>query len=165
MKMKIGGIEFEYDIDGPEDAPAIMLHHSLGTSLEMWDEINIALAQHYRILRYDARGHGHSEAPAGPYQFPKLAGDAIGLMDGLGIGDAYHVGLSMGGMVSQYIGMGAADRARGLILVSTACEMGPEAKKIWDERMAEVRANGMAPQVEGTIKRWHIFSNCNFKFI
>jgi 3-oxoadipate enol-lactonase len=131
-----------------------MLHHSLGTSMAMWDDINIALAQHYRVLRYDARGHGASDAPAGPYDFGSLAGDAAGLMQGLGIARAYHVGLSMGGMAAQYLGFGAPDRVRGLVLVSTACQMPPEARSTWEERMAQVRAGGMDPQVESTLKRW-----------
>ena len=94
MKIQVQDIAIEYEIDGPEDGPVIILHHSLGTSHLMWDELAIALAQMNRVLRFDARGHGHSDAPAGPYNFQQLARDVVGLMNALNIPKAIHVGLS-----------------------------------------------------------------------
>ena len=154
MKIQVGDVAIEYEIDGPEDAPVLMLHHSLATSHLMWDDINIALAQYYRVLRYDARGHGLSDGPEGPYSFQKLAGDAIGLMNALSIDKAIHVGISMGGMVSQYMAIAAPERVAGLVLVSTTSNMPEQAGPIWDERIASVKANGLEPQVEDTIRRW-----------
>jgi 3-oxoadipate enol-lactonase len=154
MKVKVGDINIEYDLDGPEDAPVVMLHHSLATSLELWDDINIALAQNYRVLRFDARGHGHSDATPAPYSFPQLVEDATGLMDALGIAAAHHVGLSMGGMVCQCLGFLAPERVESLILVSTAATQSDEVRKVWDLRLADVRANGVAPQLDATLKRW-----------
>lgn len=154
MKIKVGDIAIEYDLDGPEDAPVVVLHHSLATSHEMWDDIGIALAQHYRVLSFDARGHGASDAPGGAYDFPQLARDVTGLMDALDIDAAHHVGLSMGGMVCQCLGFMAPERVESLILVSTASTQAPEVRTIWDERLAAVRANGLEPQVEPTLKRW-----------
>jgi len=154
MKIQVGELDIEYEIDGEEGAPVLMLHHSLATSLEMWDDLSLALVQMHRVLRFDARGHGKTQGPAGDYSFQQLAGDAVGLMNVLGIQKATHVGLSMGGMVSQYLGIAAADRVEGLVLVSTTSQMPPEAAPIWDERIAQVRAQGMAPLVEPTIDRW-----------
>ena len=154
MKIQVQDIAIEYEIDGPEDGPVIILHHSLATAHQMWDEMAIALAQMNRVLRFDARGHGLSDAPAGPYNWQQLASDTVGLMNALNIPKATHVGLSMGGMVSQYLGIAAPERVEGLVLVSTTSQMAPNAAPIWDQRIADVTANGMAPQVEDTIKRW-----------
>jgi 3-oxoadipate enol-lactonase len=154
MKIQVGDIAIEYEIDGPEDGPVLMLHHSLATSHMMWEEFVIALVQYCRVLRYDARGHGLSEAPAGPYNFAQLADDAVGLMNALGIDKAIHVGISMGGMVSQVLGINDPDKVAGLVLVSTTSNMPPQAAPIWNQRIADVTDNGMAPQVDETIKRW-----------
>ncbi len=154
MKRQVGDIGIEYEIDGPEDGPVLMLHHSLSTSHEMWDELNIALAQIYRVLRYDARGHGKTDAPEGPYSFPQLAEDAAGLMAMLGIDSAHHVGISMGGMIAQYMGIALPERVVSLTLVATTSAMPAEFSAIWNERIATVQAHGMAPMVEDTIKRW-----------
>ncbi len=154
MKIQVRDIAIHYELDGPEDAPVLMLHHSLATSHQMWEDLAIALTQVHRVLRFDARGHGLSDAPEGPYGFELLAGDATGLMDALGIEKAHHVGISMGGMVSQFLGIHAPDRVHSLTLVSTTSNMPSEAGPIWDERINDVGAHGVAPQVEATIKRW-----------
>jgi 3-oxoadipate enol-lactonase len=154
MKIQVRDIAIEYDLDGPEEAPVLMLHHSLATSGMIWEELNIALAQYYRVLRFDARGHGLSDAPVGPYSFEQLVGDATGLMEALNIEKAYHVGLSMGGMVSQCLGFMAPERVAGLILVSTTSDLPEEARSAWDKRLASVRSAGIEPLVEATIKRW-----------
>ena len=154
MKIQVADIAIEYELDGPEDGIVLMLHHSLATRHTMWEEMTIALAQHNRILRFDARGHGESDAPPGPYHFQQLAEDAVGLMNALGIEKAVHVGLSMGGMVSQYMGIAVPQRVQGLVLVSTTSNMPKEARPVWDQRISDVSAKGMAPQVEETLQRW-----------
>ncbi len=154
MKIQVRDITINYQLDGPADAPVLMLHHSLATSHQMWEDLATVFAQRYRVLRFDARGHGASEGAGGAYDFPLLAGDVTGLMDALGIDKAHHVGLSMGGMVSQYLGIHAPDRVKSLTLVSTTSQMAREAGPLWDERIKQVKANGMGPQVEATIKRW-----------
>ncbi len=154
MKISVGDISMEYEIEGPDDGPVLMLHHSLSTSSLMWEELDIAFAQHYRVLRYDARGHGASDAPQGPYSLAQLADDARGLMAALGLEKAHHVGISMGGMIAQYLGIAAADRVQSLVLVSTTSRMPPQAAEIWNERIAMVCEKGMASMVEDTIGRW-----------
>src|SRR3954462_12730789 len=90
-----------YQIDGPENAPALLLSNSLGCTLDMWDAQVRALSGRFRVVRYDVRGHGRSAAPPGPYTIEALAGDAVALLDGLGITRAHFCGLSMGGMVGM----------------------------------------------------------------
>ena len=99
-----------YELAGPADAPVVMLSNSLGTRLEMWDPQMQALTERYRVLRYDSRGHGRSEAPDGPYTIDMLADDALGLLDALDIERVHFCGLSKGGMVGQVLG---ADTAIG----------------------------------------------------
>ena len=154
MRIQVRDIAVEYHLEGPEDGSVIMLHHSLATSHAIWDDLTIALAQDNRVLSFDARGHGQTDAPDGPYSFEQLAGDATGLMDALGVKKAHHVGLSMGGMVSQYLGFSASERVSSLTLVSTVGSLPDAARAGWDERLAAVAQDGMAPQVEPTLKRW-----------
>src|SRR6059058_2372378 len=105
MKTKVNGIDINYQVDGPEnaasdapsDAPWLIFSNSLATNLHMWDEQARELGKTYRVLRYDQRGHGATDAPAGRYTFEQLIADAVGLMDALSIKKAHFAGLSMGG--------------------------------------------------------------------
>jgi len=119
------GIEIHYELSGPADAPVVLLSNSLGTRLEMWDPQLAALAQRYRVLRYDSRGHGRSSAPAGPYRLETLVDDALGLLDGLGIERAHFCGLSKGGMVGQLLGASHPERLRSLTATYSRLAEGP----------------------------------------
>jgi 3-oxoadipate enol-lactonase len=130
----------------------VLLSNSLGTRLEMWDAQLPALAQRYRVLRYDGRGHGRSTAPPGPYSLEMLADDAIGLLDGLGIQRVHFCGVSMGGMVGQLLGARHAPRLRSLTLCSTACYMAPE--ELWDQRIQAVSEGGLAAIAGSVVERW-----------
>ena len=154
MKARANGIEVNYELSGREGGPAVVLHHPLATTLAIWDELTAALAPRYRVLRFDARGHGHTEAPAGPYSFETLAADVVALMDAVGMGRALYLGLSMGGMVGQYLGLLNADRFQCLILVSTSSRVPPEMGSTWDARIAAARADGMKSQVPDALARW-----------
>src|SRR5262245_52234404 len=106
MQATINGIRMNYDVAGAEGAPVVVLHHPLASNLTMWDELTPALVdKKYRVVRFDARGHGQTEAPKGPYTFETLAADVVALMDHLKIKKADFLGLSMGGMVGQYLGL------------------------------------------------------------
>jgi 3-oxoadipate enol-lactonase len=146
------GIDIHYELSGPADAPVVLLSNSLGTRLEMWDAQLPALAQRYRVLRYDGRGHARSTAPAGPYSLEMLADDATGLLDGLGIERVHFCGVSMGGMVGQLLGARRAPRLRSLTLCSTACYMAP--KELWDQRIQAVSEGGMAAIAGSVVERW-----------
>jgi 3-oxoadipate enol-lactonase len=151
-KIQANGIQLYYTLAGPADAPVVMLSNSLGTRLEMWDPQMPALAERYRVLRYDSRGHGRSEAPPGPYTIDMLADDALGLLDALGIERAHFCGLSKGGMVGQVLGAKHGERLISLALCSTACHM--PARDLWDERIRVATEQGMAALADGVVERW-----------
>lgn len=154
MQASINGIRMTYDVSGAEGAPVVVLHHPLATNLTMWDEITPVLTGKYRVVRFDARGHGQSEAPKGPYTFETLAADVVALMDHLKIKKADFLGLSMGGMVGQYLGLLHADRFSSLQLVSTSSRVPDEAKPLWVDRVVVAREKGMASQVAPALGRW-----------
>jgi 3-oxoadipate enol-lactonase len=129
-----------------------MLSNSLGTNLHMWDDQAGELARHFRLVRYDSRGHGKSGAPPGPYSIERLGRDAVAVMDGLGAAKVNWCGLSKGGMVGMWLGANAPERIDRLILSNTACYM--PATDIWNQRITTARRDGMAPLAEGTIERW-----------
>jgi 3-oxoadipate enol-lactonase len=146
------GVELHYRLDGPDNAPVLVLSNSLGTDLGMWEPQMSVLAEHYRVLRYDTRGHGQSGLPPKPYQVDRLGRDVLTLMDGLGIDRAMFCGLSMGGMTGMWLGIHALQRFSRLVLCNTAARIGtPE---VWNARIATVREGGMAAILNGVIQRW-----------
>jgi 3-oxoadipate enol-lactonase len=154
MQARLNGATLDFADEGPRDRPAVLLHHSLAGTLALFDELAARLAGRYRVVRFDARGHGASETTPAPYDFETLTADVVALLDHLGIGRAHFLGLSMGGMIGQYMGLLHPDRVASLMLVSTTSRIPPEAHAIWDERIAAVTAAGMAGQVAGSITRW-----------
>jgi 3-oxoadipate enol-lactonase len=154
MLIKANGIQINYEFTGKKDAPIVMLSHSLGSSLLMWNPQMKALEPHFQVLRYDIRGHGKSDAPPGAYTIELLAEDAIGLLDGLDIEKVHWVGLSMGGMIGQSVALNYPKRLRSLALCDTAAAIAPEAQSIWQERLDAVREKGVESQMEVTMERW-----------
>jgi 3-oxoadipate enol-lactonase len=154
MKANINGIAINYELSGAESAPAVVLHHPLATNLTCWDELTAALTPRYRVLRLDARGHGKSDAPKGAYTFETLAKDVVDLMSHCKIGKASFLGLSMGGMVGQYLGLLHSDRFHNLCLVSTSSRVPADAAPIWEQRITNATAKGMSSQVEAAMQRW-----------
>ena len=98
------GCRIHVEVEGPEQAPVLMLSNSLGTTLHMWDDQVAPITQHFRLVRYDRRGHGKSGVPKSPYSMERLGRDVIGVLDGLGIAKINWCGLSMGGMVGMWLG-------------------------------------------------------------
>ncbi len=154
MLIKANGIQMNYELSGKKNAPVVMLSHSLGSSLVMWNPQMDALKPHFRVLRYDIRGHGGSEAPAGPYTLELLGDDAIGLLDALSIDRVHWIGLSMGGMIGQSIALNHSNRLKSLALCDTGAVIAADAQPIWQERLDAVREKGVASQVEATMERW-----------
>jgi 3-oxoadipate enol-lactonase len=158
MKIKANGIEMNYMLDNPvsgrSDAPVVTLSHSLATDLSMWDPQIDALRAHYRVLRYDTRGHGGTEAPAGAYTLEQLAEDARALLAALGIARTHWVGLSMGGMIGQTIALKTPGLFTGLVLADTSSRIPAEAKPLWEDRIKTAENQGMEPLVAPTIARW-----------
>jgi 3-oxoadipate enol-lactonase len=154
MKANLNGFSLAYEFVGPETAPVVVLHHPLATNLATWDALTAALVLRYRVLRFDARGHGTSDAPAGAYTLPSLAQDVIALMDHAGITKAHFLGLSMGGMIGQQLGLDHAGRFHSLTLVSTSSRVPPDGRQIWLDRIANAPKTGMAGTVETALGRW-----------
>jgi 3-oxoadipate enol-lactonase len=154
MQATINGFRMNYAVEGPESAPTVVLHHPLATDLSIWDELTAALLPRYRVVRFDARGQGASEATAAPYNLATLAADTVALLDHLKIARAHFLGLSMGGMVGQHLGLDHPQRFASLILCSTTSRMPPETHALWEERAKVVREKGMTSQVELALSRW-----------
>ena len=145
-------VDVHYAVDGPEDAPVLLLSGSLGSTLAMWEPQVPALARRFRVIRYDHRGHGASPVPPGPYTIADLAADALRLLDRLGAGRAHVVGLSLGGMVGMWLAANAPERVDRLVLCCTSARLGPP--EAWAERAAAVRAGGVAAVAEAVLGRW-----------
>jgi 3-oxoadipate enol-lactonase len=154
MKILANGIQLNYELTGQQEAPMVMLSHSLASSMVMWNPQLDSLESHFQVLRYDMRGHGDSDAPDGAYTLELLAEDAIALLDALGIDSVHFVGLSIGGMIGQGLALNHGDRLKSLALCDTSAIMPDEAQPILQERIAVARASGMADQVDGTLERW-----------
>ncbi len=146
------GCRIAYRFDGPEDGPILLLSNSLGTNMNMWAPQLTAFTRHFRVLRYDSRGHGQSDVPLGGYSMDRLGRDVIELLDGLGIGQVTFCGLSKGGMVGQWLGYRAPARISTLVLCNTSAYMGPPSS--WDDRIRTVREKGMTALTEAVLARW-----------
>ncbi|NQW84049.1 MAG: 3-oxoadipate enol-lactonase [Alcaligenaceae bacterium] len=156
MKQHIqaNNISIAYRLDGPAGAPVVVLSNSLMSSLDMWERNMAALTERYQVLRYDTRGHGATTVTQGPYSIALLATDLVALLDALKISKAHLVGLSMGGMICQYVGAHFPERVLSLGLCDTASEMPP--RSLWEERFAIAHEKGVPGLVDGTIKRWFV---------
>jgi len=154
LKLKAKDIEINYEVLGKQDAPVVVLSHSLGSSLAMWNRQIEALESHFRVLCYDMRGHGGSDTPQGAYTLEQLGEDVIGFLDALRIQVVHWVGLSIGGMIGQYLALNHADRIRSLVLCDTAAALPEEAQAMRRERIAIAREKGMDALVEPTLDRW-----------
>jgi len=139
-------------VDGPDDAPVLVLGSSIGTSTVLWEPQVPALARRFRVVRYDHRGHGRSPVPPGPYELADLGGDLVALLDRLGVERAHVCGLSLGGMVSMWVAAHAPDRVDRLALLCTSAKLGPP--ELWAGRAAAVRAGGMAAIADSVVARW-----------
>jgi 3-oxoadipate enol-lactonase len=150
--VKVGGETFRVEVEGPADAPVLMVSNSLGTNLHMWDAQMPALTRSFRVVRYDSRGHGGSPAPDRPYSIEELGRDALGILDALEIEKVSWLGLSKGGMVGQWLLTHAPERIERAVLANTAAQAG--APDLWNERVRTVRAQGMAGITPSVIDRW-----------
>jgi 3-oxoadipate enol-lactonase/4-carboxymuconolactone decarboxylase len=148
----VNGLRVRLRQDGPEDAAPVLLLHSLGTNLHVWDPVVPALAASFRVIRPDNRGHGGTTVMPGPYSIEQLGADALGVLQALGIERAHVVGLSIGGLIAQELAHQAPDRLLSLVLMDTALQIPPAS--LWHERAATVREKGMQAIVEQVVVRW-----------
>src|SRR5271166_2084113 len=154
MQVKANGISINCAVEGPDGAPWLILSNSLATTLASWEDQARALKGAFRVLRYDQRGHGASEAPAGRYSFDLLVADALALMDALGIGTAHFAGLSMGGATALGLAELHPDRLDKVIVCDSPCRSTQASTQQWEERIAVAEKQGMAALVEPTVTRW-----------
>jgi 3-oxoadipate enol-lactonase len=145
-------VELHHRLDGPDDAPVLMLSNSLGTNLAMWEDQLAALAGRFRVLRYDQRGHGRSPATPGPYTIAELAGDALDLLDRLGLERVSFCGVSLGGMAGMWLAINSPERLERLALCCTSAHLPP--REMWTERAATVRAHGIEVVMDAQLERW-----------
>ncbi len=151
-RIKANGIEINYSLEGPEGAPVLMLSNSLLTDYGMWDTQVPAFTRKYRLLRYDSRGHGGTQATPGAYSMDLLVADVIGLIDALGIRKLHFLGLSKGGMVAQLLAAKHGDRLSSVVLCDTACQMPPAS--IWNDRIALAQSKGTSAFMQPMTDRW-----------
>ena len=154
MKAKVNGIEVNYEVHGKEGAPWLTFSHSLACSLRMWDAQLEAFQDRFRILLYDTRGHGGTEAPKGHYTLDMLAEDLRQLLAELDIKRTHYCGLSMGGMIGQVVALTDPGLFDHVVLADTGHTQTPETKKQWEERIKTAETRGMQPLVQPTIERW-----------
>jgi 3-oxoadipate enol-lactonase len=152
--VRANGITIHCQIEGPAEAPWLIFSNSLATDLSMWDGQAAHFSRSYRVLRYDQRGHGRTEAPTGRYSFDTLIADALALMDALGIKLAHFCGLSMGGATAMGMAQRAPERLDRVVVCDSPCASTPASAQQWEERIAVARAQGMAALADPTIARW-----------
>ncbi len=148
------GIALNAVLDGDPGKPWIVLSNSLGADLSMWEPQLDLLTRSYRVLRYDTRGHGGSDAPEGPYHFDDLVGDVIGLMDAQEIESAAFMGLSMGGMTGLGLALDHSDRVSRVVCADGRADAPEPFRAMWDQRIAAVEASGLNGIVDGTLATW-----------
>lgn len=153
--VKLADGELNYRFDGPVDAPVLVLSNSLGTTLEMWDSQVPVFSEHFRVLRYDTRGHGGSSVTPGPYSIEQLGRDVLALVDSLGIDRFAFCGLSMGGLIGQWLGINAGERLTRLVICNTAAKIGTE--EVWNDRIDTVlegKEQAMRDMRDASVSRW-----------
>jgi 3-oxoadipate enol-lactonase len=142
----------KYTVDGPADAPVLVLGNSLGTTTAMWEPQLGPLTERFRVVRYDHRGHGASPVPPGPYTLDELGADVLAMLDTLGLQRVHAGGLSLGGMVAMWLAANAPERVDRLVLLCTSAKLGPP--ELWERRAESVRNGGMAAIADVMVSRW-----------
>ncbi|WP_263355230.1 3-oxoadipate enol-lactonase [Acidicapsa acidisoli] len=149
---ELNGVCIHYDLRGDVSLPMLVLSNSLGANLSMWEPQVNSLGSRCRLLRYDTRGHGGSSIPPRQYTIAELGQDVVHLLDFLEIEQASFCGISMGGIIGQWLGVNAPNRLRKLILANTAAKIGVE--EVWNTRIETVLRDGLGSVIPGTLERW-----------
>lgn len=154
MRLKLNNHGINYERSGVPGAQCVIMGHSLGCGLHMWDPQMPVLESRYDCIRLDMRGHGDSDAPVGPYTLEELAQDVVDVMDHLGVERAHWIGLSIGGMYGQALLLDHKHRFASAILADTMSVIDPDALSVWDERIKLVEDKGLPAIVDATMERW-----------
>lgn len=148
----LNSVRIHYTLEGPAEAPTLVLSNSLGTNVHSWDNILPALASRYRVLRYDTRGHGQSTVSDPPYSIPQLGSDLLQLIDHLRLDRPHLCGLSLGGLTAIWLAIHHPSRFNRFIFANTGARIGTV--PMWDDRIATIRTSGMKPLAETMMHRW-----------
>jgi 3-oxoadipate enol-lactonase len=151
-KIHANGITIHYKLEGTKGLPILVFSNSLGTDYHMWDAIMPALLPHFQILRYDTRGHGGTTVTSEPYSIDLLGNDILALIAALKIEKFAFCGLSMGGLIGQWLGIYHSEKLEKLIVCNTGAKIGNA--EMWNERIEFVLKNGMASLWTGALGRW-----------
>jgi 3-oxoadipate enol-lactonase len=146
------GASISFQVDGSDEAPALLLINSIGTTRDLWAHQLSSFSPRYRVIRYDARGHGQSSVPSGDYTIEQLAQDALAVLDAAQADTAHVCGISLGGITAMWLGIHASPRVKSLVLANTAARIG--SVQSWTERIALVRDHGMAAVAERAMQTW-----------
>ena len=149
---ELNGVRICYDLTSDTGLPTLVLSNSLGANLAMWEPQVNPLGSRFRLLRYDTRGHGNSAIAPGPYTIEELGQDVLHLLDFLGIEQASFCGISMGGVIGQWLGVNCPDRIHKLVLANTAAKIG--VTEVWNTRIETVLSEGLDSVIPGTLERW-----------
>jgi 3-oxoadipate enol-lactonase len=147
--------DLHYQLDGPQGAPVLLLSNSLGTNLSMWDSQMPAFTEHFQVLRYDTRGHGQSLVTEGPYSIEQNGRDVLALLDALQLPSVLFCGLSMGGLIGQWLAINAPQRLQRMVVCNTAAKIGTP--DVWNPRIETVLRDGegaMQALREASVARW-----------
>lgn len=145
-------MQTNYKLSGTANSPVLIFSNSLGTTMNMWDELVNALLPYFQVLQYDIRGHGESKVAEEPYTIALLGQDVIDLMDKLKIQEAHFCGLSMGGLIGQWLAIHHPKRIKKLVLSNTAAKIGDI--ETWNQRIETIKIKGMQAVVDATMQRW-----------
>lgn len=154
MKVKAGKTHVNVEISGNPDGPVVMMSHSLACNLSMWEPQLSVLEPDFKVIRYDTRGHGQSDVTPGAYDLEMLAADAVSLMDALNVPSAHWVGISLGGMIGQYVAIHHPRRLQSLVLCDTGPEMPEDTQAWWQEKIDLATSRGMASLLDATLEDW-----------
>jgi 3-oxoadipate enol-lactonase len=146
------GARISYSVEGPANAPVLLFINSIGTTRELWSRQVAALGDRYRVISYDARGHGRSSVPEGEYTIEQLGRDALAILDAERVAAAHVCGISLGGITAMWLGVHAPDRIRTLTTANTAARIA--SVDFWNQRIAFVREKGMGALADMTMPRW-----------
>ena len=150
--VQLNNIVHRYVDDGAKEKPAIVFANSLGSDLRIWDDVAARLAADFRVIRYDKRGHGLTDAVPPPYSAKDLADDVAGLLDALEISQAVICGVSVGGIIAQALALNYPQRARALVLCDTGARIG--SVESWQQRIDMVQTGGLKPLESAMMERW-----------
>ena len=146
------GCRLSWAAEGPPDAPALLLLDALGTTVDLWRAQIDRLSAALRVIRFDTRGHGASDAPAGPYALDRLGQDALAVLDAAGAPRAHVCGVSLGGQIALWLALHAPERVAGVVAANTGAKIGTTA--LWNRRIRDAATLGMQSLVEPAMARW-----------